>query len=100
MIDGGALTVSVALLEVALPQPLLNTAWYRLPLSDGLAGNSSVPLVAPGMLVNVTPPSVLTCHCTAKLSVLTCHCTAGGRELALLILLIITSCATAVKLAD
>ena len=61
--DGAALTVSVALLEIALPYVLPNVARYWLPLSDTSAVNASVVFVSPFKWLNVAPLSVLTCHC-------------------------------------
>src|SRR5436190_17851238 len=55
-------TVSVALLLVAVPQALVKTAWYCLPLSAAVVTKASVVLVAPGMSLN--GPPVETCHCT------------------------------------
>src|SRR5258706_3923250 len=57
-----ALTVSVAAVVLALPQALVKTARYLLPLCDVLAVKLSVVLVAPEMFVK--GPPVLTCHCT------------------------------------
>src|SRR3989442_3814395 len=56
------LIVSVATLEVVLPQVLENTARYWLLLCDALAVKLSGLVVAPGMLVN--PPPLLACHCS------------------------------------
>ena len=57
-------TVSVAPVVVAVPAEFVNTAWYWFPFCDKAVVKLSVVEVAPGMLLNVTPPSVLTCHCT------------------------------------
>lgn len=57
-------TFKVAAPDVTEPEELVNTARYWLPFCDMLALNVSVVEVAPGTSVNVTPPSVLTCHCT------------------------------------
>jgi hypothetical protein len=63
---GAEVTVSVAAVVVAEPQPLVNTAWYCFALSPDAVVKLYVPEVAPAMLVNVTP-SVETCHCTVPL---------------------------------
>ena len=62
--SGETSTVRVAAVEVALPPLLLKTARYCLLLSNSLVIKVSVALVAPLILANVAPPSVLTCHCT------------------------------------
>src|SRR5436190_23584364 len=62
---GARTTVRVAAAVVAVPLELVNTARYWLPLWPMAAGNDSVVPVAPGTSVNVPPPLVLTCHCTA-----------------------------------
>jgi hypothetical protein len=55
--------VSVAALVVADPQALVNTPRYWLPLCDtGGFVRLRVGLVAPGTLVKLEPPFVLTCH--------------------------------------
>ena len=59
---GPAFTVSAAAAVVAVPQVLVKRARYRLPFCDPDAANASVMLVAPGMLLKVEPPSLLTCH--------------------------------------
>jgi hypothetical protein len=60
-----ALTVSVALLLVAVPPLLVNTARYLLPDCEVLVGEIvNVVEVAPETFVNVVPPSVDCCHCT------------------------------------
>ena len=64
VICGGVLTVNTAAAVVTLPQVFVNTARYRLPLSVWAVTNVRLVLVAPGMLLKVMPPSVLTCHCT------------------------------------
>ena len=58
------LTVSVAAVVVADPAELVNTARYWLPFSDNVVVKLRVVEVAPETLLNVAPPSVLTCHCT------------------------------------
>ncbi len=59
------LTTRVAALVVALPAAFVNTARYLFPLCDAVtAVNASVAEVAPPTLLNVTPLSVLNCHCT------------------------------------
>src|SRR5262245_6948097 len=60
---GRATTVRVAALVVALPAELVNAARNWLPLWVSAAVKFRVSLVAPGMSLNVAPPSVLTCHC-------------------------------------
>src|SRR5438552_3781703 len=62
---GSAFTVSVAAVEVAVPQTLLRAARYCFPLSLKFAVNVSVAFVPPAMSVKFAPPSLLTCHCTA-----------------------------------
>jgi hypothetical protein len=64
MIDGAVCTVNVPAFEVAAPTELVNTARYEAPLSPAWAVNVSGELVAPGMSVNVVPPSTDLCHCT------------------------------------
>ncbi len=64
---GGVVTVSVAAVDVAVPQTLVKTARYWCPSSVGAVVNEYVVEVAPPMLLNVTPPSVETCHCTVGL---------------------------------
>ena len=61
---GAAFTVSVAAVVVAVPAEFVNTARYRFPLCDKAVVKLRVVEVAPATLLNVTPPSVLTCHCT------------------------------------
>ncbi len=61
---GRVSTVSVAAVVLAEPQASVKTARYCLVLSPAAAVNERVVLVAPGMLLNVAPPSVETCHCT------------------------------------
>ena len=63
MIAGPTFTVSVAGMVVTVPTELVNTAWYRLPLSAAVVAKLNVVEVAPGMLLNA-PPKLLTCHCT------------------------------------
>ena len=57
------MTVSVARLDVAVPQPLVKTARYCLPLSVAAVVNEYVVDVAPAMLLKFVP-SLDTCHCT------------------------------------
>ena len=64
-----AVTVRVAAALVALPATLVKTAWYSLLLSVALVVKVSVGEVAPVMSAKVTPPSVLTCHCTVGVGV-------------------------------
>src|SRR5207245_2207712 len=65
VIAGGGTTPSVAAVVVALPTVFVNTAWYLFPFCAAVtAVNASVAEVAPPTLLNVTPLSVLTCHCT------------------------------------
>jgi hypothetical protein len=62
---GVALTVSVAAVVVADPPEFVNTARYRFPFCDKAVVKLRVVEVPPEeTLPNVTPPSVLTCHCT------------------------------------
>src|SRR5437762_1289782 len=58
----GQVTVSVAAAVVALPQALVKTARYWLPLWDDCAVNVRLVVVAPGM--SLKPEPVSTCHCT------------------------------------
>ncbi len=57
-------TVRVATVVVADPAEFVNTARYRLLFCDKAVVKLSVAEVAPETGLNVTPPSVLTCHCT------------------------------------
>ena len=57
-------TVSVAAVVVAVPAAFVNTTRYWFPFCDKVVVKLSVVEVAPETLLNVTPPSVLTCHCT------------------------------------
>ena len=57
------LTVSVAAVVVAVPEELVNTARYWVPFCDKVVVKLRVVEVAPETLLNVEPPSVLTCHC-------------------------------------
>jgi hypothetical protein len=57
-------TVSVAAAVVAVPAEFVNTAWYWFPFCDESVVKLRVVDVAPGRLLNVPPPFVLTCHCT------------------------------------
>ena len=60
---GGALTVRMAALLVALPAVLVKTARYWFPLCDAVTPGMVRGLaVAPVMLDQVEPPLVLTCH--------------------------------------
>src|SRR5205814_7827104 len=59
---GSVSTGSAAALVVAVPQELVKTARYCLPLSAATVAKLSVPLVAPGM--SVKPEPLSTCHCT------------------------------------
>ena len=61
---GVGFTVRVAAVVVAVPAEFANTARYRLPFCDKVVVKLRVVEVAPETLLNVTPPSVLTCHCT------------------------------------
>jgi hypothetical protein len=56
-------TVNEAAAVVAAPAELVNTARYRFPFCDKAAVKLRVVEVAPETLLNVAPPSVLTCHC-------------------------------------
>ena len=57
-------TVSVAAVVVAVPAAFVNTARYWLPFCDKVVVKLRVVEVAAETLLNVAPPSVLTCHCT------------------------------------
>src|SRR5437764_3289715 len=59
---GAVLTVSNAAFELMVPQLLVRTARYCLPLSAATVAKLSVSEVAPGMLLN--PEPLLTCHWT------------------------------------
>jgi hypothetical protein len=63
----GALDVTAKAAEVVVAEPLafVKTARYRLPFWLAAAVKLSVADVAPAMMLKVTPPSELTCHCTA-----------------------------------
>src|SRR5712664_3142887 len=61
---GTPFTVSVAAVVVAVPAAFVNTARYWFPFCDKAVVKLRVVEVAPETLPNVTPPSVLTCHCT------------------------------------
>src|SRR5258707_4544365 len=63
-IGGGAFTVRVAAVLVADPAEFVNTARYWFPFCDKAVVKLRVAEVAPETRLNVTPPSVLTCHCT------------------------------------
>jgi len=58
------LTVKVAALLFTLPAVLVNAARYLFPFCESAVVKLSVVEVPPLRLVNVTPPSVLACHCT------------------------------------
>src|SRR5262249_50085651 len=61
---GAVLTVRDAGLLMALGATvLLKTASYRLPLCAAVGVKVRVAAVAPGTLLKVAPPSLLTCHC-------------------------------------
>jgi hypothetical protein len=62
--EGVAFTVSVAAVVVAVPAAFVNTARYRFPFCAKVVVKLRVVEVAPETLLNATPPSVLTCHCT------------------------------------
>jgi len=66
VIAGGVreFTVSVAAVVVAVPAELVNTARYWLPFCAKAVAKLRVVEVAAEMLLNVTPLSALTCHCT------------------------------------
>src|SRR6185369_15959972 len=53
-----------AVLGTLAAHRLLNRARYWLPLSAATALKVKLGLVAPAMSLNVTPPSMLSCHCT------------------------------------
>src|SRR5262245_56371360 len=57
-------TVSVAAVVVTVPQGFVNSARYWLLVCEGGGVTVRVVLVAPGILVQVGPQSVLTCHWT------------------------------------
>jgi len=61
-IEGIALTVNTAALEIAVPAMFVHTARYCLLLSAVIVVNDKVLLVAPPILFQV--PLVFTCHCT------------------------------------
>jgi hypothetical protein len=61
-VEGIALTVNVAALELALPAIFVHTARYCFPLSPTAVVNDKVLLVAPPILLQLEPPFVLTCH--------------------------------------
>jgi hypothetical protein len=61
---GAGFTVRVAGVVVAVPAELVNTARYWFPFCDKAVVKLRVVEVAPETLLNVVPPSVLTCHCT------------------------------------
>jgi len=66
--EQGAIDVSVAALESVEPAAFVNTARYSLPLLAELAVTVSESVVFPlsvVSLLNVEPPFVDTCHCTA-----------------------------------
>ena len=53
-----------AAVEVAVPELLVRTARYCLPLSAAAVAKLYVGEVAPAMLVKLAPLSDDTCHCT------------------------------------
>src|SRR6185369_12231395 len=53
-----------AVLGTLAAHTLLKRARYWLPLSAATALKVKLGLVAPAMSLNVTPPSMLSCHCT------------------------------------
>ena len=56
--------------DIAMPQVLLNTAWYCLLLSRAVMGEKvSVLFVPPLMLLDVRQPSALACHCMVGVGV-------------------------------
>ena len=57
-------TIRVAAVLATVPAALLNTARYWLPFWRALARKVNVVAVAPGILMKVAPPSLLTCHWT------------------------------------
>src|SRR5208283_2123117 len=61
---GAESTVSVAAVVVAVPALFVNTARNSFAFCTAAAVNPYVAEVAPLTLLNVAPPSVLTCHCT------------------------------------
>src|SRR6267143_1989037 len=56
--------MSAAAVVVAVPAEFVNTARYRFPFCDKAVVKLRVVEAPPETLPNVTPPSVLTCHCT------------------------------------
>jgi hypothetical protein len=62
--DGAGFTVSVAAVVGAVPAEFINTTWYRFPFCDKVVVKLRVVEVAPERLLDVAPPSALTCHCT------------------------------------
>jgi len=64
VIVGATFTVSVAAVVVAVPKLFVNTARNLFPFCPAVAVKLYVAEVAPLTLLNVVPPSVLTCHCT------------------------------------
>lgn len=62
MIAAAALTVRVAALELVLPQRVDATQRYWLPFIPAVTAVSVREEVVLLALVQVTPPSVLTCH--------------------------------------
>jgi hypothetical protein len=65
VIAGGGTTPNAAAVVVALPTVFVKTARYLFPLCAAVtAVEVNVADVAPPTLLNVTPLSVLTCHCT------------------------------------
>src|SRR5712691_4737654 len=64
VIDGAAVTVRVAAVVVDEPELFVKTARYCLPLSADVVEKLYEVDVALTMLLNVTPLSLETCHCT------------------------------------
>jgi hypothetical protein len=65
IVGGAGFTVRVAAVVVAVPLEFVNTARYWFPLCANAAAKLRVVEVPPEeTLLNVAPPSVLTCHCT------------------------------------
>lgn len=66
---GAKLTVSVAAVVLTVPRLFVNTARYWFPFCEALVVKVRVVEVAPDRLLNVAPPSMLTCHCTVGVGV-------------------------------
>jgi hypothetical protein len=58
------LTVKVAAAVAVAPHEFVKTPRYWFPFCPAVAVKLRVVEVAPGTLLKVAPPSVLTCHCT------------------------------------